>query len=158
MPTVSIKATMRLVQGSFAYPSILIISMTISTLLRQLELLQENKHWLPREGQNILSSQLFDGNDRSINREFDQQVVAFGLKVRAELEKINKEKEKVEAEKAAVQQNEADNWLEKSRIRTDRSELENETAIIKRDHELLEKRQLQIQLQEDQRRRNRFVL
>lgn len=93
-----------------------------------------------------------------INRELDQQVVAFGLKVRSELEKINKEKEKVEADKAAVRQSEANNWLEKSRIRTDRSDLENETAIIKKDHELLEKRELQIQLQEDQRRRNRFVL
>ena len=78
--------------------------------------------------------------------------------MRSELEKIKKDKEKVEADKAAVRQSEADNWLEKSRIRTDRSELENETTIIKRDHELLEKRELQIQLQEDQRRRNRFVL
>ena len=80
------------------------------------------------------------------------------MKVRSELEKISKEKEKVEADKAAVRQSEANNWLETSRIRTNRSELENKTAIIKRDHELLEKRELQIQQQEDQRRRNRFVL
>ena len=80
------------------------------------------------------------------------------MKVKAELEKINKEKEKIEAANAAVRQNEANNWLETSRIRTDRSELENETAIIKRDHQLLEKRELQIRQREDQRRRNRFVL
>ena len=60
-------------------------------------------------------------------------MVAFGLKVRDELDKLNKEKERVEAEKAAVRQNEANNWLEKSRINTDRSKLENETATIKKD-------------------------
>ena len=74
------------------------------------------------------------------------------------LEKINKEKERVEAEKAAIRQNEANIWLEKSRIRTDRTELEIEITIIKKDHELLEKRELQVREQEDQRRRNRFVL
>ena len=78
--------------------------------------------------------------------------------MRLEVEKLNQEKEKLEADKAAVRQNEANNWLETSRIRSDRSELENETANIRRDHLLLEKRELQIRLQEDQRRRNRFVL
>ena len=85
-------------------------------------------------------------------------MVAFGQKVRSELEKISKEKERVEAAKAVVRQSEANNWLETTRIRTDRSELENETAIIKRNQQLLEKREMQISQQEDQRRRNRFVL
>ena len=81
--------------------------------------------------------------------------------MRDEHEKINKEKERLEAVKAAVRQNEVNNWLKKSRIRTDRSELENETAIsqaIKRNRELLEKRELQVREQEDQQHRNRFVL
>ena len=85
-------------------------------------------------------------------------MVAFRQRVRLEVQKLNQEKEKLEADKAAVRQNEANNWLETSRIRSDRSELENETANIRRDHLLLEKRELQIRLQEDQRRRNRFVL
>ena len=75
--------------------------------------------------------------------------------MRGELEKINKERERAEAEKAAVRQNEANNWLESSRIRRDRTEFEIKIAIIKRD---LEKRELQVREQEDQRRRNRFVL
>jgi hypothetical protein len=78
-------------------------------------------------------------------------VVAFGQKVKLELQKITEEKEKIEAAKAAVRQSEANNWLEKSRIRTDRSELENETAIIKRDHQVLEKREWEIRLREGQR-------
>ena len=85
-------------------------------------------------------------------------MVEFGLKVRSELEKLEKEKEKVEADKATVRQLEADNWLETARIRTNRSDVENQNAIIKKDHQLLEKRELQIRQQEDQRRRNRFVL
>ena len=75
--------------------------------------------------------------------------------MRGELEKINKERERAEAEKAAVRQNEANNWLESSRIRRDGTEFEIKIAIIKRD---LEKRELQVREQEDQRRRNRFVL
>ena len=78
--------------------------------------------------------------------------------MKLEVQKLNQEKEKVEAAMAAVRQSEANNWLETSRIRTNRSELENDVAIIKRDKHLLEKRELQIRLQEDQRRRNRFVL
>lgn len=78
--------------------------------------------------------------------------------MKSEQERLNKEKEKIEAAKAVVRQSEAKNWLETSRIRTDRSELENEIATIKRDQQLLEKRELQVKLQEDQRRRNRYVL
>lgn len=85
-------------------------------------------------------------------------MVHFRQKAELELQKISQERERIEAAKAAVRQSEANNWLETSRIRTERSELENETAIIKRDHQILEKRELQIVLQEDQRRRNRFVL
>lgn len=85
-------------------------------------------------------------------------MVQFRQKAELELQKISQERERIEAAKAAVRQSEANNWLETSRIRTERSELENETAIIKRDHQILEKRELQIVLQEDQRRRNRFVL
>ena len=78
--------------------------------------------------------------------------------MKSEQEKIDREKEKVEAAKAVVSRNEAKNWLEASRIRSDRSELENKTAVIKRERQLLEKRELQVKLLEDQRRRNRFVL
>ena len=69
--------------------------------------------------------------------------------MRGEFEKINKEKERAEAEKAAVRQNEANNWLESSRIRRVRTEFEIKIAIIKRN---LEKRELQVREQEDQRR------
>jgi hypothetical protein len=93
-----------------------------------------------------------------MNRELEQQMVVMGQKWKLEQERLNREMEKVEAAKAVVRQNEANNWIETSRIRTERSELENELAIVKRDHQLLEKRELQIRLQEDQRRRNRFVL
>jgi hypothetical protein len=85
-------------------------------------------------------------------------MVALKQQVRSEMEKLSKEKEKVEVAKAAVRQDEANNWLETSRIRTQKADLENEMAIIKRNRQLLEKRELQISLQEDQRRRNRFVL
>jgi hypothetical protein len=88
----------------------------------------------------------------------EQKMVVMGQKLKVEHEKLNREKEKVEMAKAAVRQNEADNWLETSRIRTERSDLENEIAIVKRNHQVLEKRELQIAQQEDQRRRNRFVL
>jgi len=91
-------------------------------------------------------------------REHEQMVVAVRQQLNMELQKLSQEKERLEAQKAVVRQNEAKNWLETSRIKTDRSQLENETAIVKRDHQLLEKRELQIRQQEDQRRRNRFVL
>ena len=85
-------------------------------------------------------------------------MVALREKTRLELQMISEEKDKIEADKAVVRQNEAKNWLETLRITTDRLELENERAIIKRDHQLLEEREFQVRLQEDQRRRNRFVL
>lgn len=85
-------------------------------------------------------------------------MVAFAQKVRLEQQKIIEEREKVEAERALVRQNEANNWLETTRIRTAKSELENEMAIMKKENQLLEKRALQIREREDQRRRNRFVL
>jgi hypothetical protein len=93
-----------------------------------------------------------------MNRELEQQMVVMGEKWRLEQERLNREMEKVEAAKAVVRQEEANNWMETSRIQTQRSKLENEIAVLKRDNQLLEKRQFQISLQEDQRRRNRFVL
>ena len=79
----------------------------------------------------------------------------FELEVRSKLQKISQEQEKIEADKA---QNEANNWLETFHIKEDRLKLENERAIFERDHQGLEERKLQFRLQEDQRRRNRFVL
>ena len=85
-------------------------------------------------------------------------MVQFRQKAELELQKISQERERIEAAKAAVRQSEANNWLETSRLRTGRSNLENEEAIIKRNQALLDKRELQITKLEDQRRRNRFVL
>jgi hypothetical protein len=84
-------------------------------------------------------------------------VVAFERVKKMELQKLGQEMKKVDDAMANVRQREADNWLENTRITTDRDKLENEAAIIKRDNELLATRERQVMLHEDQRRRNRFV-
>ena len=58
-------------------------------------------------------------------------MVAFGQKVRLELQNITGSQEKENIEVARAAQSEANNWLETSRIisRTDRSKMENKTAF-----------------------------
>jgi hypothetical protein len=156
MPPVSIKATMLLI--------LKIVCLT-PYLVRQYLLSRDNWNGCRRTSSGydakvgiFLSSQLLDSKNHFMNRELEQQMVVMGQKWRLEQERLNNEMEKVEAAKAVVRQNEANNGMEASRIRTQKSELENQRAIVERDHQLLEKRELQIRLKEDQRRRNRFVL
>jgi hypothetical protein len=85
-------------------------------------------------------------------------MVVLAQRRKLEIQKINEEKKKLEVDRAAVRQDEANNLVETFRIRTDRSQLENEMAIMKKDQRRLERRELQIRQQEDRRRRKRFVL
>lgn len=70
------------------------------------------------------------------------------------------DRQKREAEQAmVVVRSEADkNWLEKTRIAQEKTALENKEAMLKREQALHEKREREIAVREDQRRRNRFVL
>jgi len=78
--------------------------------------------------------------------------------MREEQKAINELKQKLEADRQRVSQQEADNWRETAVIRSRQKELENEVAVIERDRGVLVKRAQQLELQEDQRRRNRFVM
>lgn len=70
---------------------------------------------------------------------------------------INARIQEVAADKIRVSELEEQNWLESTRLSTEKAAVNQEAAIIKRDRELIENREKQLQLQEDQRRRNRFV-
>ena len=74
-----------------------------------------------------------------------------------ELAVIAQQKQKVEADAARVRNQEAQNWLETTRVDAKRRQVETEAAIIKREKRSIEERDRELRLQEDQRRRNRFV-
>jgi hypothetical protein len=78
--------------------------------------------------------------------------------MREEQRAINELRLKLEADRQRVAQQEADNWRETAVIRSRQKELENEVAVVERDRGILVKRAQQLELQEDQRRRNRFVI
>lgn len=70
---------------------------------------------------------------------------------------IDAQKREVETASARVRQAEASNWLETTRVRTQQMEAENVAAVIRRDKASIEQRENQLRLQEDQRRRNRYI-
>ena len=74
-----------------------------------------------------------------------------------ELAAIAQKKQEAEAASARVRDEEGNNWVETRRVMTEKLELENELAIIRRDKDFIEKRDMQLKFQGDQRRINRFV-
>jgi hypothetical protein len=64
-------------------------------------------------------------------------------------------KAKVEADKAASRQEEADNWREKDLLVSERSALDDEFALYKRDKATLDEGQRQEELRETERRLRR---
>lgn len=72
-------------------------------------------------------------------------------------ELLNGLRQQVEQERAVVRKQEAENWLQANRLQGDRSTIQHELSVVKRDKELISKREQELQLLEDQRRRNRFV-
>ena len=64
-------------------------------------------------------------------------------------------KAKVEADKAASRQEEADNWREKDLLGSERSALDDEFALFKRDSATLKEGQKQEELREAERRLRR---
>ena len=71
---------------------------------------------------------------------------------------VNELRLKLEADRRRVAQQEADNWRETALIKSRQRELQNEVAVVQRDRGILAKRAQQLELQEDQRRRNRSVM
>ena len=57
--------------------------------------------------------------------------------------------------RAVVRQQEADNWIDTQRLRADESALKLELSRVARERELVNKRDQNLKLLEDQRRRNR---
>ena len=90
-------------------------------------------------------------------REHEQQIVVFWQQVATEMAAIAQKKQEVEAASARVRDEEANNWLEVRCITAEKLEAENKAAIIRREKDFIEKRDMQLKLQEDQRRINRFV-
>lgn len=71
---------------------------------------------------------------------------------------IDEAKRQVVAAKMRVDEQEAVNWRETNAIRTQQADVETQQAVIKREKGMLAARERQVQLLEDQRRRNRFVI
>lgn len=90
-------------------------------------------------------------------RQLENEVVLFKQQMQQQ-HAIDRQKREVEAANLRAQEQEANNWRETALIRTQQATLENQSAVIKRDKELLENRDRQLRLLEDQRRRNRFVM
>jgi hypothetical protein len=61
----------------------------------------------------------------------------------------------LEAKALELQQHEAKNWVETQRLNDERSNVENQLTIMKRDWGLMEKKSQHLRSLEDQRRRNR---
>ncbi|KDR80999.1 hypothetical protein GALMADRAFT_222596 [Galerina marginata CBS 339.88] len=105
--------------------------------------------------ESIFSPQTSDQQIVLARQRHEQQVTLFKAAV-LEQQRIFAEKERaLEAEKRRVQEEEAKNWVDRTGIRSQQANLENETAMVKRDKESLVNRERQIQVLEDQRRRNR---
>lgn len=57
-----------------------------------------------------------------------------------------------------MRQEEANNWIAKNDLVTEKANVENEAAIVRRDKELIKQREEQVKFLEEQRRLHRFVL
>lgn len=90
--------------------------------------------------------------------QLQNEVALFARAMREQQDAIDDRKREVEAARLRVQEQEANNWRETTLIRTQQATIETQTAVIKREKEVLANRDRQLQLLEDQRRRNRFVI
>jgi hypothetical protein len=84
-------------------------------------------------------------------------MVAFANEVRSRQDALDREKRELESARALVRVEENKNWTEKERVKAEKMMLDNEHAIVKRDKELIARRENQVRTLEDQRRRNRSV-
>jgi hypothetical protein len=91
-------------------------------------------------------------------RQLDNEVVLFKEEMQRQQEAFDKEKRRLVDAKMRVNEQEAANWRETNAIRTQQADIETKQAVIKREKGMLADRVRQVQLLEDQRRRNRFVI
>jgi len=91
-------------------------------------------------------------------RQLDNEVVLFKEEMERQQKSVAKEKRRLVAAKMRVDEQEATNWRETNAIRTQQADIETKQAVIKREKGMLADRERHVQLLEDQRRRNRFVI
>ena len=70
---------------------------------------------------------------------------------------LDRERQRMEEQKQVVLRQQADNWMETDRLRADRNNLQHELSLVTRDKNALTKRDQELQMREDLRRRNRHV-
>jgi len=91
-------------------------------------------------------------------RQLENDVVLFKMEMKRQHESVAQEKRRLVAAKMRVDEQEAANWRETNAIRTQQADIETKQAVIKREKGMLADRERHVQLLEDQRRRNRFVI
>lgn len=91
-------------------------------------------------------------------RQLENEVAVFRQNMQQQQTVIDEAKRQLVVAKMRVSEQEAVNWRETTAIRTQQADIENQQAVIKREKDMLANREQQIQLLEDQRRRNRFVI
>lgn len=70
---------------------------------------------------------------------------------------LDRERQRMEEQKQVVLRQQADNWMETDRLRADRNNLQHDLSLVTRDKNALDKRDQELQMREDLRRRNRHV-
>jgi hypothetical protein len=76
------------------------------------------------------------------------------MEQQAEMDRI---RQQVEEQKQVVLRQQAENWTETDRLRAERNNLQHDLSLVKRDKAILVKRDQDLQIREDLRRRNRQV-
>ena len=91
-------------------------------------------------------------------REFEQEIALFRQNIQQQQNAIYEQQRQVATARREVQEQEANNWREKSLITAQQATIENQLAVIRKENESLAERERKARLLEDQRRRNRFVI
>ena len=86
-----------------------------------------------------------------------QQMVELKRKMDSERAAVAAAKRQVEMERDVVRQQQANNWLETVRVEAEKANLDHDKAMVLRDKEMNQRREMKLEELENQRRLNRFV-
>jgi hypothetical protein len=69
---------------------------------------------------------------------------------------LERERQQIENQRAIVLKQQAENWTQSDRLRSEQAAVQHELMVVKRDHAAIVKREQELQKREDLRRRNRY--
>ena len=84
-------------------------------------------------------------------------MIAFKKEMDSQRAVLEEAKRQVETAKDVVRQHEAANWLETVRVEAEKANLDHDKAMVLRDKEMNQRREMKLEELENQRRLNRFV-